>query len=120
MKRTALLTFMAFAFVTAAYATAPTHTVDSVDSVIPSNAAELQAPANLGGIYDNDALMCIDAAPDTEAGANETRCWKCGDGSKDACSGGDKHCYGERSDCLKKGCKITGSTSTCSSSKKTC
>lgn len=83
----------------------------------------------VGGAHPSaaDPNMCVDAQPaasflnpEQSPVPVETRCWKCGDRSTGACSGGDKHCYGERSDCRKKGCQITGSTSECSSSKTTC
>lgn len=120
MKKTVFLTIVSFVFAAAAYATAPTVDSKSVDTAPHTDVVESLAPAAEGGVYDTKALLCIEAAPDITAGAQEVRCWKCGDGSTDGCSGGDKHCYGERSDCQKKGCKITGSSSKCSSSKTQC
>ena len=121
MNKSILIGLFSVGLTAAAFATTPTTDSDSVDSAQQVKDTQVSSiPKTNGGVYDTKALMCIEAAPETEASASEVRCWKCGDGSSDGCSGGDKNCYGERSDCQKKGCKITGSTSTCSSSKKTC
>jgi len=117
MKHTLLGALASFMVIAAAYATAPVATSNAIVNVPLTDIAE--AVPN-GGLYDSDALICIDAASTIEAAANEVRCWKCGDSSKDGCSGGDKYCYGERSDCLKKGCRITGSKSSCGSSDTQC
>ena len=71
--------------------------------------------------------MCIAPATSVDAATTftpddapipvATRCWKCSSDSDGSCS--DKYCDGERADCLKKGCKITGSISQCGS-KPTC
>lgn len=121
MNKIILIGLFSVGLTAAAFATTPSNNSDSVDSAQQVKDIQVSStPTTNGGVYDTEALMCMEAAPETEASANEVRCWKCGSGSSDGCSGGDKHCYGERSDCQKKGCKITGSTSTCSSSKKTC
>ena len=120
MKKSVFLTILSFVSAAAAYATVPNIDSITLDGALQADMIESLAPAAEGGVYDTKALLCIEAASDITAGAQEVRCWKCGDGSKDGCSGGDKHCYGERSDCQKKGCKITGSSSKCSSSKTQC
>ena len=43
----------------------------------------------------------------------EVRCFSCGSGSKSPCGQGT-NCYGDRSDCQKKGCRISSSSSKCS------
>jgi|GEM_PF-5849083 hypothetical protein len=48
----------------------------------------------------------------TDANA-EVRCFYCGSGSKGSCPKG-VYCYGERSDCVKKGCRVASSSSKCS------
>jgi len=118
IKNTLMILFASFAFVAAAYAASPDTVVETQDTVVAEAAATLDAPAM--GVYDQEALVCMEAAPEIENGVQEVRCWKCSGSSSGACGGGDKFCYGERSDCTKKGCKITGSTSSCSSSKKQC
>jgi hypothetical protein len=118
IKNTIMILFASFAFVAAAYAASPDTVVETQDTVVAQAEANLEAPAL--GVYDEEALVCMDAVPEIENGVQEVRCWKCSGSSGGSCGGGDKHCYGERSDCTKKGCKITGSTSKCSSSKKTC
>ena len=118
IKNTILMLVASFAFVAVAYASntdAPTKTQNTVTAQAE---VALQAPDM--GVYDEEALVCMDAPLDVENGVQEVRCWKCSSSSSGSCGGGDKHCYGERSDCIKKGCKISGSTSKCSGSKKTC
>ena len=92
----------------------------SVVALVAIGTAEAQSSDNMcvdpGVIEASTSFLSPEQAPVPV----ETRCWKCGDKSTGSCSGGDKYCEGERSDCLKKGCKITGSTSQCSGSKTTC
>ena len=102
-----ILTLIAMAFTAIAFAATP-------DTISEVNMCTIEATVEASN------MSLVPTLPGEGAEEVETRCWKCGSGSKDGCSGGDKHCYGERSDCQKKGCKITGSTSQCSSSKKTC
>ena len=118
IKNTILMLLASFAFVAVAYASGPDAQVEYPDSLTVQVEALPEAPSM--GVYDAEALVCMEAAEEVEAGVQEVRCWKCSSSSSGACGGGDKHCYGERSDCLKKGCKISGSTSQCSGSKKTC
>jgi hypothetical protein len=118
IKNTIMILFASFAFVAAAYAASPDTVVETQDTVVAQAETNLEAPAL--GVYDEEALVCMDAVPEIENGVQEVRCWKCSGSSSGSCGGGDKHCYGERSDCTKKGCKITGSTSKCTGSKKTC
>ena len=115
MKNTTLA-LVIIAFAATAFAATP-GTTGTTDTVVTAPADAL-APAADGGVYDSTALQCMEAEPEMAAGPQETRCWKCGDNSKGACGGGDKYCYGERSDCSKKGCRITGSTSKCTGNKK--
>ena len=104
---TIILTLIALAFT--AIAIAATH-----DGTAEVNMCTIETQVEASN------MSLAPTLPGQDAEQVETRCWKCGSGSSDGCSGGDKHCYGERSACQKKGCKITGSTSNCSSSKKTC
>lgn len=121
IKNTLVATLVTFAFAAAAFAASPQTTSDNVRSTAPAvDNVDVSVLAASGGIYDAEALVCVEAAPETDNMQQEVRCWKCSADSKGSCGGGDKHCYGERSDCSKKGCKITGSTSKCSGSKKTC
>ena len=117
IKKTLLVTLATFAFAAAAYAASPGVVATPIDADAIT-APALEAPPS--GVYDIEAGVCIAAADDIENAQQEVRCWKCSADSKGSCGGGDMHCYGERSDCSKKGCKITGSTSKCSGSKKTC
>ena len=107
MKLITLLTSIAvLAFAAIAFAASPVEVAQTDAAMCP---IEATAPN-----------MSLPELPSTDAEPVETRCWKCSKDSGGSCGGGDKHCYGERSACSKKGCKITGSTSECSSSKKTC
>ena len=117
IKNTLIVTFASFAFVAAAYAASPDVVSDNVNQ---GETAEVVLEAPPSGVYDTEARMCMDAPEEVENMQQEVRCWKCAADSKGSCGGGDMHCYGERRDCSKKGCKITGSTSKCSGSKKTC
>jgi hypothetical protein len=47
------------------------------------------------------------------ASAEKPKCYYCGSGSKSPCSKGYR-CFGTRKSCKKKGCRITGYSSTCS------
>lgn len=47
------------------------------------------------------------------AQAEGPKCFSCGSGSSGACKPGWR-CYGLRKACQKKGCKVTGYSSTCS------
>jgi hypothetical protein len=47
------------------------------------------------------------------ASAEKPKCYACGSGSKAPCSKGYR-CFGTRKSCRKKGCRITGYSSTCS------
>ena len=119
IKNTLIIILASFTFGAAAYAVSPNEVLETNNATVVAEAeAALEAPEM--GFYDEEALVCVEAALDIENGAQEVRCWKCSGSSSGSCSGGDKHCYGERSDCTKKGCKITGSTSKCTGSKKTC
>ena len=117
LRNTILLMFASFAFVAAAFAATPNTEIQTVDVTAVVDVA-LEAPDS--GFYDTEVGLCIEAAPAIDSMQQEVRCWKCSGSSTGSCGGGDKHCYGERSDCTKKGCKITGSTSKCTGSKKTC
>jgi len=119
MKMKNALLAMLASFVFAAAAIAAPSSVPT--TAVAPTAAIADAPE--AGVYDTEAGICIEAAyaaEDIDNAAQEVRCWKCRKDSKGSCGGGDMHCYGERSECSKKGCKITGSTSKCSGSKKTC
>ena len=104
---TIIMTLIAMAFTAVAFAADPAPNTEA-----PMCTMEAQVEVS--------NMSVMPAIPGQDAEEVETRCWKCGSGSSGGCDGGDKHCYGERSACQKKGCKITGSTGTCSSSKKTC
>ena len=114
IKNTMMVLFASFAFVAAAYAASPDAVAEPQAQVV----ADVEATAVAAS--DEGAVESTHTATQVDNGVQEVRCWKCSGDSKGSCGGGDMHCYGERSDCTKKGCKITGSTSKCSSSKKTC
>ena len=121
LRDTILLMVASFAFAAAAFAGSPNGVMDTHEATaVTLVGAEVTLEAPASGVYDAEAMVCIEAAPEVDNMQQEVRCWKCSGSSTGSCSGGDKHCYGERSDCTKKGCKITGSTSKCSGSKKTC
>ena len=117
MKNKLMMAILAVAFTATAFAATPSQS-DARPQLAPEAAAETILPSADGGVYDAAGLQCVASEQHLTAGPQETRCWKCGDGSKGSCSGGDKYCYGERSDCSRKGCRITGSTSQCTGSKK--
>lgn len=77
-------------------------------SYIPSEATAIAA--ELATALPGDFAHHTDPGLDP---TNEVRCFHCGSGSKGQCSKGSK-CYGERSACTKKGCRISGSVSKCS------
>ena len=116
-KLSVTVSFLALAFALTAFASGPAADADSIRAET-SPSADLVAPAAPGGVYDTETQWCISASVEEAAAPQETRCWKCSDGSKGACAGGDKFCYGERSECSKKGCRISGSTSKCDGAKK--
>ena len=116
IRNTILIMFASFAFAAAAFAGSPNMVLETQDTAMVAEFA-LEAPTS--GVYSDEAMMCLEAAPEIDNMQQEVRCWKCSSNSKGSCSGGDKWCYGERSSCTKKGCRITGSTSKCGS-KTTC
>ena len=85
--------------------------IATAPSAAPLQQADLptvaETPAPTPTVIDDGATLDLEEmAP---------RCYKCSGSSKGGCA--DKFCYGERSDCSKKGCKITGSTSKCTGKK---